>query len=130
MEVKINKEIRDYTDTVAWGLSAREAFFSFLAIILAGALYFALSSKLGDYGTLVVIVVVAGPVGIAGFAKYNGMYIEQLALAVIRTLKLRKPLVWKSVSAYKKMEDYALAEAKRDKTIIKVVSDKEKSNDK
>ena len=36
MEIKINKEINDYTDQIAWGLSVRQALFSGLAVVVAG----------------------------------------------------------------------------------------------
>ena len=40
MEVKINKEIRDYTESVYFGLSLRQFIFSILACEMAVVLYF------------------------------------------------------------------------------------------
>ena len=42
MEVKINKEIRNYTESMFFGLSMRQFIFSVLAIAVAVVLYFVL----------------------------------------------------------------------------------------
>ena len=42
MEVKINKEIRNYTESIFFGLSLRQFFFSVLACIVAVFIYFSL----------------------------------------------------------------------------------------
>ena len=47
MEVKINKEIRDYTEHMFFGLSLRQLFFSVLAVIAGLVLYFLLKDKVG-----------------------------------------------------------------------------------
>ena len=47
MEVKINKEIRDYSESVFFGLSIRQLVFSSLAIAVAVMLYFLLRGRLG-----------------------------------------------------------------------------------
>ena len=47
MEVKINKEIRNYTESIVLGLSLRQCFFSILACSIAVLLYFAFIDKLG-----------------------------------------------------------------------------------
>ncbi len=47
MEVKINREIRNYTESVFFGLSMRQLVFSFLAIGVALLLYFTLKPVVG-----------------------------------------------------------------------------------
>ena len=42
MEVKINREIRDYTETIFFGLTLRQFIFSILACAVAVILYFLL----------------------------------------------------------------------------------------
>ena len=39
-EIKINKEIRDYTESIFFGLSLRQSIFSIIACIIACGLYF------------------------------------------------------------------------------------------
>ena len=47
MEIKINKEIREYTESVFFGLSFRQFIFSILACGVAIGLYFLLNPYLG-----------------------------------------------------------------------------------
>ena len=47
MEIKINKEIRTYRETLFFGLSMRQFVCSVLAVGIAVALYFSLSRILG-----------------------------------------------------------------------------------
>ena len=47
MEVKINREIRDYTESMFFGLSLRQFFFSVLACGVAVGLYFLLHPYVG-----------------------------------------------------------------------------------
>ena len=52
MEVKINKEIRNYTESMFFGLSLRQFIFSVLACGVAVGLYFLLRPRLVDSSTL------------------------------------------------------------------------------
>ena len=45
MEVKINREIRNYTESIFFGLSLRQFIFSIFACGVAVLLYFLLRSK-------------------------------------------------------------------------------------
>ena len=47
MEVKINKEIRDYTESVYFGLSLRQFIFSIAACLVAVLLYFVFKPYFG-----------------------------------------------------------------------------------
>lgn len=47
MEVKINREIRNYTESMFFGLSLRQFIFSVLACAVAVGLYFLLKPHLG-----------------------------------------------------------------------------------
>ena len=84
MEVKINHEIREYTESMFFGLSVRQFFFSLLAVIMAAVLYFTLQDKVGT--ELVSWICIAGAVPFAamGFVKYHGMNCEQLVWAWLR----------------------------------------------
>ena len=42
MEVKINKEIRNYTEAIFFGLSLRQFIFSLFALLVAGVTFFLL----------------------------------------------------------------------------------------
>ena len=46
MEIKINKEIKEYNETIFFGLSARQFIFSVLACLAAVGIYFLLKPYL------------------------------------------------------------------------------------
>ena len=85
MEVKINKEIRDYTESVFFGLSVRQLVFSGLAVGVAVALFFLLRGKAGTETLSWVCVLAAFPFAAMGFVRYHGMSAEQLLFAVLRS---------------------------------------------
>ena len=47
MEVKVNKEIRNYTESIYFGLSLRQFIFSILACLMAVGLYFIMKPYFG-----------------------------------------------------------------------------------
>lgn len=85
MEVKINREIRDYTESMFFGLSLRQFIFSVLACGVAVGVYFLLRPLLGLETTSWVCIVAAVPFGAIGFLKYNGMPAEKVLVAIIRS---------------------------------------------
>ena len=83
MEVKINREIRDYTEAMFFGLSLRQFFFSVMACGVAVAVYFLLKPALGLETVSWVCIIAAVPFAAIGFLKYNGMTAEKFLLAWI-----------------------------------------------
>jgi len=85
MEVKINREIRDYTESMFFGLNMRQFIFSLLAVAVAVVIYFVLRSHFG-IGTLSWMCVLgAAPFAGAGYIKYHGMTCEQFTWAWIKS---------------------------------------------
>ena len=85
MEVKINKEIRNYTESMFFGLSLRQFIFSVLACGVAVGLYFLLRPKLGTETISWMCILGASPFAMMGFVKYNGMTAEQFVWAWIKS---------------------------------------------
>ena len=81
MEVKINREIREYTESMFFGLSLRQFAFSLIAIIVAVVAYFVLKPHLGTETVSWACVLGAAPFAAMGFIKYNGMTAERFAWA-------------------------------------------------
>lgn len=90
MEVKINKEIRDYTESVYFGLSLRQFIFSILACGMAILLYFVFRLYFGIETLSWLCILGASPFAAIGFIKYNGMNAEEFILAYIRSEFLTK----------------------------------------
>ena len=85
MEVKINKEIRNYTESMFFGLSLRQFIFSVLACGVAVGLYFLLRPGFGTETLSWVCILGAFPFAAMGFIKYNGMTAEQFVWAWIKS---------------------------------------------
>ena len=101
MEVKINKEIRNYSENIFFGLSLRQFIFSILACISALILFFIFKPILGTEITSWICIAGAIPFGVMGFVKYNGMTGEQLITAYIKSEFLtKKELVFEPTNFY------------------------------
>ena len=85
MEVKINKEIRNYTESMFFGLSLRQFIFSVLACGVAVGLFFLLRPHFGTETLSWVCILGASPFAMMGFVKYNGMTAEQFVWAWIKS---------------------------------------------
>lgn len=113
MEVKINKEIRDYQESVFMGLSLRQFLFSMVAVAVAVGIYFGLRDALGTETVSWLCILGAFPFAILGFVKYHGMTAEQFIAAYIRSeMMMPKQFVSKPVNLYAEaMSDSAIKEA-------------------
>ena len=85
MEVKINKEIRAYTESMFFGLSMRQFIFSILAGVVAVGLYFLLKPYVGTETVSWMCILGAAPFAAVGFITYHGMNAEQFVWAWIRS---------------------------------------------
>ena len=95
MEVKINREIREYTEAVFFGLSLRQIIFSACALAVAVAGFFLLKPMLGTETTSWICILAAAPFAALGFVKYNGMTAEQFVIAwVTSELVIQKMLTF------------------------------------
>ena len=101
MEVKINKEIRDYTENIYFGLSLRQFFFSVYACITTVILYFIGKKFFGIETISWVCMLGALPFAILGFYKYNGMPAEQVIIAWLRSeFIIPKKMLFKPTNYY------------------------------
>ena len=85
MEVKINKEIRNYTESMFFGLSMRQFLFSVLACGVAVGLFFLLRGRFGTETVSWMCILGASPFAVMGFVRYNGMTAEQFVWAWIKS---------------------------------------------
>ncbi len=84
MEIKVNQEIREYTESMFFGLSLRQSVFSLLAVVSAAVLYFSLKGRLHLEAVSWICIAGAVPFAAVGFVKYHGMNCEQLVWAWLR----------------------------------------------
>lgn len=101
MEIKIPKEIRDYQESIFFGLSARQFIFSLLAIVVAVGVYFLLREPLGFETVSWVCILCAAPFAAMGFFRYNGLNFEQFVVVWIRAeFLMPKHLLFKAENFY------------------------------
>ena len=101
MEVRINREIRDYTESMFFGLSLRQFFFSVLACGVAVGIYLGLNPIIGTETTSWLCIVAAFPFAGLGLLKYNGMTAEKFIAAWIKsTFIIPKVLAFGNTNYY------------------------------
>jgi len=99
LEIKINKEIRDYSESIFFGLSLRQFVCALLCVAAAVGCYFGLKPYLGDDVTSWVCILGAAPFAALGFLRYNGMPAEQFVAAWLKSeLLLPRSLAFQSLA--------------------------------
>lgn len=95
MDIQINKEFRDYSETVYFGLNLRQLICSAGAVGVAVGSYFLLKPYLETETLSWLCIVLAAPFAALGFITYNGMTAERFLWAWIKSeLLMPKRLVF------------------------------------
>ena len=84
MEININKDIREYTEGVFFGLNVRQLICSGLAVASAVAVYFYTKDLVTKDTVTYFCIAAAAPFAAVGFVKYNGMPLEKIFWAFIK----------------------------------------------
>ena len=85
MEIRINKEIKDYHESLFFGLSTRQFICSVAAVGAAVGIYFGLKNYIDKETVSWLCIVAAAPIAVAGFFNYNGMNFEEFIGAWFRS---------------------------------------------
>ncbi len=97
MEIRIIKDIRDFEETIFFGLTMRQFICAVLSVITAVFWYVCLRGILGRETVSWVCIVGAAPVAVAGIFCYNGMTFEKFLWAWLKSsVLLAGKRVWKS----------------------------------
>lgn len=127
MEIKVNKEVRDYTESIFLGLSLRQLFFSVIACIVAVIIYFLCKDTLGTEITSWLCVLGAAPFASLGFVTFQNMNAEQILITAWRSFLLsNKTLIDKPYNFYQEMYREVIANhikealGKNDKKLFKI----------
>ena len=123
MEVKVNKEIRNYTESIYFGLSLRQFIFSILSCLMAVGLYFIMKPYFGLETLSWLCILGASPFAVLVFITYNGLTAEQFIWAWIKSeLLIPREIKFESNNVY--WEDFIpyiankeREELKRDKNV-------------
>lgn len=117
MEININKDIREYTEGVFFGLNLRQLICSGLAVTSSVAVYFGARTTFSNDVITYLCIAVAVPFAAVGFIKYNGMPMEKIFVAWLKdNFIVPRRLTFKSNNIYKEaLKDYF---AKQEKEAI------------
>lgn len=117
MEIKINKEIRKYNESIFFGLSLRQFICSVCACVSATIVYFLLHDKVNMEVVSWGCIFCTSPFAALGFINYNGLPAEKVFINILKSKILaNKKLTFHpanyyyelSKSIYKKMEKEGL----------------------
>jgi len=116
MEIKINKEVRAYQESIVLGLSMRQFICSILAVGVAVGLYFLTKDRLHREVVSWICILSAVPIAMTGFIKYNGLTFEKFVVKWFQSEVLNpKQLVVKSDNIYKQVMDAKVLTSKKPK---------------
>ena len=85
MEIKINREIRQYTESVFMGLNMRQLICSIASAASAAAAFFLLRGRIVTEALSWSCIMAAAPFAALGFISYHGMTAEKLLWAWLRS---------------------------------------------
>lgn len=115
MEVKINREIRNYTESMFFGLSLRQFVFSVLAVGVAIGLYFLLKPYVGTETVSWMCILGSAPFAAMGFISYHGMTAEQFLWVWFRSEVLEpKEIIFEPVNLYYEMMKKTIKEHEKE----------------
>jgi len=108
MEVKINKDIRTYTENMAFGLSLRQCLFGGAGLTLSVVVFFALRNHLHIEVLSWICIFTVAPFAVLGFISYNGMTAEQFIYAWLKSeIIYPKRLKFQDTNLYREAIDRA-----------------------
>ena len=110
MEIKIPKEIREYRESIFFGLTTRQFICSLLALGVAVGVYVLLQPYVGTEEIGWMCILAAAPFAACGFFRYHGMTAEQFLWAWVKSeLLYPKKLVFRSDNVYHHALEPAIA---------------------
>lgn len=133
-EIKINKEIRDYTESILLGLSLRQTIFSILACAVACGLYFLFKERLGTEVTSWLCMLGAAPFAALGFIRFQGMYTEDVVKTALYSFLLSSTnLINKPFDLYEEIFNSIINQSRKesivhDKKLRKIEKAKQRKN--
>ena len=110
MEIKINKEVRSYTESIFFGLSPRQFIYSILACLVAVIIYFLTMET-----TSWLCMLGAAPFASIGFITYQSMTMEKIVLEFFKSLLLKRTeLIDKPINLYYELAKPIIEKSKKE----------------
>ncbi len=101
VEIKMNKDISKYKETLFFGLTVRQFFCSAAAVLMTIGSYLIFSPFIGKELMSWLCIVCAVPFAVAGFFHFNGLTLEQFLWEWFKTCVLYSNVRgWKCTNYY------------------------------
>jgi len=104
LDIKINKEIRDYSENMILGLNIRQAIFSAAAIVVSAGLFFLLRDKFNIEIISWICIIAAFPFVFMGFFRYHELSAEQILKRVVIYYLQPKNMAYTTTSICSELE--------------------------
>lgn len=115
MEIKINKEVRSYTESIFFGLSPRQFIYSILACLVAVSIYFLTIDTLGMETTSWLCMLGVAPFASIGFITYQSMTMEKIVIEFFKSILLKKTeLIDKPINLYYELAKPIIEKSKKE----------------
>ncbi len=106
VSISINPEIREYTESIFWGLTLRQFLFSLAGCIVSVGIFFFLRGAIGMEAVSWACIFGMLPCALLGFVKYHGMPAEQLLVMLIKSeIMMPRELPFRSVNLLEILTD-------------------------
>lgn len=115
LEVKVNKDIRDYRQDIFFGMNMRQISFTAVAVAVGVGVYFGFRDLFPDNVVFFICAVFAAPFILGGFWEYNKMPLEEVILVWWRSKNIPKELPYVADNVYKNMMEEKDKESKEEK---------------
>lgn len=115
MVIEMNKDIKQYKETLAMGLTTKQFVFSFASIISGGGIVLGLYPLIGLNASVYVAAPVIVPIALGGFYSYNGMGFYEVMRRKVQMAFKNRPLLYVSTEGAERIKEQYLEEVERKK---------------
>ena len=131
IEIRIPKEIKNYREKLFFGLTLRQWICAGVALLICVPLYIFGRNFIPQEMVSWLVILIAAPLMLAGFFKYNDMFFEQFAVEFFYFYFFPQKRVYSSEPVFVDLRKNYIAEelqaeiaAKEEKSVIKRLSKK------
>ncbi|MBC6679557.1 PrgI family protein [Zhenpiania hominis] len=104
LETRINKEIRNYSEQIFFGMNLRETFFSAAAVVASITTYFAAIPYFHVEIVSWLCILAAAPFGFLGFFHWHELSAEQIAMLLLKEACSPRIMLYKSRNVFYELE--------------------------
>ena len=100
MEERINREVMEYQETIAGGLTLRQFIWAGIAVAASLLIYIKLSPVMGSETISWICILAAAPPALMGFTSWHGMTADQILCIFLKYAITPKKLVWGNTNQF------------------------------